>query len=260
VSLVLYRGVVLSEMGRFAEAAGEIERSTALAHEIGDVDLEGSSHRWRAVLAYRASDAAVSIAQARRALELSEKTNPFFRMEALESLALASMLNGDAQRAVAALEEALSGMRERSIVLHLEAAVVGHLAEASLQAGDVEGARALATEAVTIARTRETKAQEIAAHLALVRAQLADQSAQDRARIDTSLRRAADLIQETGARAYAPFVHVERARLARLAGDKSACARDLRTAQRLFSEMGAARQVARVKEQLASESDRRIRS
>ena len=43
----------------------------------------------------------------------------------------------------------------------------------------------------------------------------------------------------TEAQAYTPFIHIERARLARLTGDEAGHARELREAHQLFTEMGA---------------------
>src|SRR5437867_10334127 len=43
----------------------------------------------------------------------------------------------------------------------------------------------------------------------------------------------------TEAQAYTPFIHIERARRARLTGDEAGHARELREAHRLFTEMGA---------------------
>jgi hypothetical protein len=50
------------------------------------------------------------------------------------------------------------------------------------------------------------------------------------------------------ARSYEPFLHVERAELARLTSDEAAYQRELREAHRLFTEIGApiwAEQVAK---------------
>jgi hypothetical protein len=43
----------------------------------------------------------------------------------------------------------------------------------------------------------------------------------------------------SGAKSYEPFLHVERAELARLTGDEAARDRELREAHRLFLEIGA---------------------
>jgi hypothetical protein len=56
------------------------------------------------------------------------------------------------------------------------------------------------------------------------------------------------MAQATGARAFVPFIHVERAALAHLLGDEAVRERELHEAHRLFTEMGApvrAEQVAR---------------
>ncbi len=46
-------------------------------------------------------------------------------------------------------------------------------------------------------------------------------------------------MEVTGAVAFAPFIHIERARVAELDGDSAGRERELREAQRLFTEMGA---------------------
>jgi hypothetical protein len=60
------------------------------------------------------------------------------------------------------------------------------------------------------------------------------------------------LVEATGARALAPFIHVERAALAQLLGDEAADERELREAQRLFAEMGATVRAERVARELAA--------
>ena len=54
-----------------------------------------------------------------------------------------------------------------------------------------------------------------------------------------ALERAHALVEETGARCYAPFVRIERARLARLSGDEAGYREETNVARRLFTEMGA---------------------
>ena len=55
----------------------------------------------------------------------------------------------------------------------------------------------------------------------------------------------------SGAKSYEPFLHVERAELARLKGDDAARRRDLREAHRLFLEIGAPIRAAEVAKELA---------
>jgi len=66
--------------------------------------------------------------------------------------------------------------------------------------------------------------------------------------VAAALDEAGALVEETGARAYEPFVGAERAALAGLRGEEAVRQRELREAHRLFTEMGAtirAEQVAR---------------
>ena len=69
--------------------------------------------------------------------------------------------------------------------------------------------------------------------------------------IEAALRDAMALVEATEARAYAPFVHVERAALARLLGDETTRERELREAHRLFTEMGATARAEQVARELA---------
>jgi hypothetical protein len=59
-------------------------------------------------------------------------------------------------------------------------------------------------------------------------------------------------VETTGARACAPFIHVERAALAHLLGDEATRQAELREAHRLFAEMGAPTRAEQVSRELGS--------
>jgi len=66
--------------------------------------------------------------------------------------------------------------------------------------------------------------------------------------IQAALAEASAWIESTGAKSYEPFLHLERAELARLTGDQTSRENALREAHRLFVEIGAtarAEQIAR---------------
>jgi class 3 adenylate cyclase len=63
--------------------------------------------------------------------------------------------------------------------------------------------------------------------------------AEGREAIESALGEAEVLVNSTGIRSWQPFIHVERAELARLVGDEVVEERELREAYRLFTEMGA---------------------
>ena len=57
-------------------------------------------------------------------------------------------------------------------------------------------------------------------------------------------------LEMSGAKSYEPFLHVERAELARLIGDETTRQRELRKAHRLFTEIGAPIRAAEVAKEL----------
>ena len=68
--------------------------------------------------------------------------------------------------------------------------------------------------------------------------------------IETSLSDALATAKETGQRCHEPFIHEERAELARLQGDAATRERELREAIRLFKEMEATPNAARIEKLL----------
>ena len=146
--------------------------------------------------------------------------------------------------AVATLEQALRIVRETQTGEEARLLTLAHLAEAHLALGDPARARELAESAVAEAGRYRVLAAECYARLVLARVLLATGGAEGAAGV---LERTLALVEETGAACYAPFVRVERARLARLAGDEAGYEDEMRLARRLFSEMGAtARAVGRL--------------
>jgi hypothetical protein len=70
--------------------------------------------------------------------------------------------------------------------------------------------------------------------------------------IEATLAEAEAWLEMSGAKSYEPFLHVERAELARLSGDEAAYQRELREAHRQFLEIGAPIRAAEVARQLES--------
>jgi ATP/maltotriose-dependent transcriptional regulator MalT len=185
-------------------------------------------------------DAASALTHARQAVELAEGTGgPAFAGVALQALGRAQLLNGEGRAAATALEQALATARKYRTGLIGEGSMLASLAEAYLVAGEADRARETAELAVVTARRRHTPVYEIAARLALARVLLATDGVAGATAIDTALDAGTALMEATDARLYAPPIHVERARLARLRGDAAACEREIDAARRLFIEMGA---------------------
>jgi ATP/maltotriose-dependent transcriptional regulator MalT len=126
------------------------------------------------------------------------------------------------------------------------------LGESYLGLGDRERARALVTEGVETARAQENVVFETIATLSLARVLLGSAGTAARAEIESALARTLELVDETGAKAFEPLIHVELAELARQSGDHDVRERELGTAHRLFTEIGASGHVERLAGDLAT--------
>jgi len=188
---------------------------------------------------------------ARNATELAEKAgHAFARLIASWACGMAHGLAGEWQAAIAALEGGLTLARERRAMLIVEPLMLACLAESYLGAGDTRLARLRAEEALALAQQRQTRTDEIGAQLAVARVRRCAEGLIARPAIELALERALALIRETGARGFEPHVYLERAALARLAGDEAAYQRELREAHRLFLEIGAPIRAAEVAREL----------
>ena len=112
------------------------------------------------------------------------------------------------------------------------------------------GARETMSLALEVDRRRRAPVYAIRALVACARVLLALDGAHGAAQVDAMLREAAALVTMTEARAYAPFLHATRARLALFTGDEAVRQRELREAQRLFAEMRAPLRAAHVERDL----------
>jgi len=206
----------------------------------GERELLASCYGASVDLAWLRKDAEGALHAARLAIETAEAVgSSFARTSAYSALGRAHMLREEWKEAADALERSLVLMRQSRTGLSEEAFKLASLAEVQLRRGDDALARRTAEEAVAAARRRHTRhaevwAQRMLAHVALAGEGLAGKSVAEQALADASA-----LIEQTGARAAEPFVHLERARLARLLGDEEGCGREVGEARRLFTAMGA---------------------
>jgi len=129
--------------------------------------------------------------------------------------------------------------------------MLAQLAEAHGEPGESERARSETEEAVRLARERSTRAIECRVLLAHARLLIRTEGLARRGAIETALRQALALLEETGARCHEPFILVELAALAGLTGEQAARRGFLREAHRLFTEMGATARAEQVARELA---------
>jgi hypothetical protein len=113
------------------------------------------------------------------------------------------------------------------------------MADAHLGLGDRSRALTLAEEAIAVCRRGGARLWEFSAQLTRIHALRELHGVQATREIEATLAEAEAWLEMSGAKSYEPFLHVERAELARLNGDEAARQRELREAQRLFLEIGA---------------------
>jgi tetratricopeptide (TPR) repeat protein len=196
-------------------------------------------------------EAASALAHGREAADYAERMGSHMaRIFAYLALGLASVSNRAWHDAIEVLQQPLAIGRERHL-MWLEGAVLAGMAAAHLGLGDRAKALALAQEAIEVCRRRGSRLQgEFWAQRTRVRALREIHGIEATSEIEAAFAECDAWLAITGAKSYLPFLHVERAELARLAGDETARQRDLREAHRLFLEIGAPIRGAEVAKEL----------
>jgi hypothetical protein len=124
------------------------------------------------------------------------------------------------------------------------------MAAVHLERDDRERALVVAQEAITVGRQQGARLWEVSAQLTRIRALREIHGVQATTKIEAALAEADAWLEMSGANSYEPFLHVERAELARLHGDDTTRGRELREAHRLFMEIGAPIRAAEVAKEL----------
>jgi len=247
------RGFPLAEMGRFAEAAASLERAAQLARQHGEAEILGWVHAIYVALAWLSGQGPqAALGHARHAVEIAEKIgSPFSCVVAYVWLGQAYLMTKDWSQAAGALEQGLRITSEKRAGLVFEALMLALLARAYLELGENGRARTTVDEAIAVARRRGTRFWECVAHITRAHVLLRSEGAQASGEIETALREAQALVEETGGRSQEPFIHEEWANLARLTGEDATRQRELREAHRLFTEMGATGHAERLAKELS---------
>jgi len=245
------RGWVEAYRGDLATARQMFEQSAQAARDQGDLETEGFALMSFIYPAVIDGDVEAALPRVRQGVEIAERIgSPFSRIWAHHMLAAALRLNGQWREAIELHEQALRMARERRTGLDGEAFHLALLAEAYLAGGDLPRARAAAEAGVAAGRRIGARGQENEAQRSLARVLLRQEGVAAAAAIRAALDRAEALIRETGAKNHQPFIHLERAELARIEGNTEARGRELCEAHRLFTAIGAAGQAERLAKDL----------
>ena len=244
------RAMLVTEFGRLAEAAEEIELAErhlkSMPVEDSSVAIFVESMR-RGLLLARGDVAGIEII-ARQLAQADERSAHFARVGGRGIFAQLLLRAGRHDEAITACDEAIAIARDTSTALVAVPGLEITRALALLERGDLavaEQAVAGIDTGVTVFRPGRLRPSApswpVPWRLRLLQARLAiaRDARGERAAIEALLGEATLEIAATGARAAQSEVHEVRAELARAIGDEAARNNELRQAQRLYAEMGA---------------------
>jgi len=246
------RGMILTEMGRFHDAADAFRQCDEAAHRLGETQVLSWNRTEWTFLCERSGDADGTLHHARQAVEFAERSRSSLALALAYSANGLALLSGGGRwrEAADSFERSLATSRQTRAGLFLGGFTLTGLARAYFGMGEAERALATAKQAVQACEQARIQMWECRALLALARMRQATCGSSGKPEIDALLRRAALLIQDTGARSYEPFLHEAYAELAGLAGDGASRKRELDNAHRLFTEMGATGHAERIAQEL----------
>ena len=250
LGLSFWRGAALSLTGRPREGGAELDRVIELARMSQQLTPLSVSHTFHVLRCEVTGEATPALVHGREAVNYAERTgSQLTRIYAYRALGLANVLNGAWHDALEVLETALTIARERRPSVQ-EGGVLAVMAAAHLGLGDRARALTLAEEGIAVCRRRGARLWEVSALLTRMRVLRETMGLQATSEIEAALVEVDAWLEMSGAKSYEPFLHVERAALARLTGDEAARQCELREAQRLFLEIGAPIRAAEVAREL----------
>jgi tetratricopeptide (TPR) repeat protein len=240
---IVLRGWFLVEAARLDEASSDLARGRELAQANGESELTLMAVINQARLAFFVGDQESALERAREAVEIGEKVgNRAYLGWAWAVHGLVDLLRGRWDDALRAFAQA-AGCGWHSG----EGRVLASHAEAYLGRGDLARAREVADDAVAEARQIGSLLSECHAQIALARVLLRTAGTSAQSTIQAALERAQEIVEESGARVYEPFVLLERAALARALREEEAANRARDAACELFAGMGATGYVGRIR-------------
>ncbi|HKY74659.1 MAG TPA: hypothetical protein VJS45_00855, partial [Acidimicrobiia bacterium] len=241
-AMLMVRGLLLGCRGRLSEGFADLELALQAEREVEDPDVRGWAPGvwiWLAHWAGSDGEAAAVLTNARRCVELTERTGGgFSRALGRTFLTEAHLLRQAWDEALAAGTEALAIRRGSHIALESEPMDHTRIARAHLGAGRIAEARSAAEAGLSLSRERGHRIAEVEAQTALAQVLLAE-GAHDPARIQAELNQALELTERTGFVSYQPQIHLRLAELARSTGDETTAAEEFDLAYRQFAAIGA---------------------
>jgi tetratricopeptide (TPR) repeat protein len=247
---VRFRGRVLAEVGRLADAKADLDLALELAREQGASSQLALTHLCYGIYAHLIGDPDLERIHGWQALEIADRTKDLFaRAHGLFILGEGHLRRGRWKEAVEAIQESLDTSRQPEMNLHIEPGALGLLAEAYLGQGDRDLALKTAEQAVA-----SEGPDLLHALLAMARVLIALGDADSLVRAGAVLDEAAAFVQSSGASSWEPLILLERGALAAARGEAQAEKAQLEAALQLFDEIGATRHADQLRRRLNPES------
>jgi class 3 adenylate cyclase/tetratricopeptide (TPR) repeat protein len=225
--------------GRLDESLRAAARAVELARVRGDAEVLVIGNAALARTHAFAGAVERALAHAEEAREVAEAVGgALVNNYALGALGRGHLAAGRSQDAIRVLERARANIRETGADRLSEGMILAMLARAYLGAGDPERAVAAGAEGRALTRRLGTQVHEIEAQLAHADVLLAAGGRSRAGEVAPAIDRAASLVEETGARLFAPFIHRARGALARALDDEATWDRETRRAEELLAAIG----------------------
>jgi class 3 adenylate cyclase/tetratricopeptide (TPR) repeat protein len=245
------RGFLQAYTGRPGEAARDLEMVIEWARPRRELALLAIAHEIYAEMMYLIGENRAVLAHGREGIDAAGKTGVGTLVVLGHiMLGVGSVLDGRSSEALSHLDGAAAAAREFQTMSAWEPYILAERARAYLAGREPKQARSTAEQALSLARELGVTLWEIKAQLVLASALMQPEVSGATTEVETLLEQAAALVDQTGAAAFKPSIHEERSNLARLMGDASTRDRELRTAHRLFVEMGATGHAERLAREL----------
>jgi tetratricopeptide (TPR) repeat protein len=240
VFLVLFRGEMLTHLGRLPQARESLERALALAEELDELEIQAIAHGFFGYYARCHGDPEIARRHVPEALRISERMgSALARSFAYRSLGGLHLMDERWDDAIAMFQNALDVARSQRTTLWAEPYTLADLAECHVGRGRNDEALAMAEAAVSLAVRLRSKSCETHAQLALARVALAvgREAAVDR--VEQLIAEAQRAMVAMGTITYLPHLSLLRAELGRVRGDFATVRHELGEAYHRFTEIGA---------------------
>jgi adenylate cyclase len=238
---------VLALTGRLGEATSEAERLIVAAETDSSGEVLVCIRSLLPRLAFYAGSDDAALGEASKAVERAEELgSATVWVRAMHALGVANLLARQHHQAITIFTRTLDDARRRNVSRWEEASFLTYLALTYMEQGNHGEAARLADEAVTVSHRQG--AQVVESFALLGRAHVRRRTAQSDDRdVREDLHAALELIQQTGAVTYEPFIHEE---LGRLHDDD----KELGEALRLYRQVGATGHARRLEAELSARS------